>query len=269
MLELTFPQASLLKNLVQALKEIKPVVTLQCSEQGINIMELAPLGVALFHGVLRSENFELFRCDKDDTQLGLSLEQFHKVLGHVPNNVPLTLRKEDNEDHLSLITDSAEYGEGHREAIIKLVDTSNDRNDFTIPEDKYSAVVDLPSNKLKDILKGLQMSSNIPHVTIKTSPDCIAFESTDEMMSLSLQIDAKGSMYTGTSCEFHFEPDATPLDQTYSLVYLTQFSRGCALSNKATLYIADGQPLRMRFALENTSFVDYYLAPRMRDDVTA
>lgn len=274
MLEVTLSESALLKRLVQALRELLVDVKLEFLEsgsktlhiscnvsfnQGMRGMMMDPSRVALINLNIGFDNFEFYRCDVSGTSVGLNLGEFHKMLSAVPNNERVTLRKEDNDDKLSIITVASGPEGGHREAHIKLSEASGE--EFNIPEEEYTSTVDLPCKIFTEVMKSL--ASLTDDVTVVASEKGVSFQGGNDLADLSVALSAGEGVYRlGSDHQFCYEGQGV-LEQEYSMRYLTKFCRGAVLSDKVTLSMSEGSPLRVRFPMETSSFVDYYLAPKI------
>jgi proliferating cell nuclear antigen len=79
MFEARLPQASLLKKLVEAIKDLVNHGNFEAAEDGISLQAMDTAHVCLVALQLRSDGFEAFRCDRNVT-LGINLTNFSKLL---------------------------------------------------------------------------------------------------------------------------------------------------------------------------------------------
>jgi len=79
MLEARLLQGSLLKKVVDALKELVTEANLECSASGISMQAMDQSHVCLVTLMLRADGFESYRCDVG-RMLGVSIVNLQKVL---------------------------------------------------------------------------------------------------------------------------------------------------------------------------------------------
>ncbi|KAL4395869.1 hypothetical protein AHAS_Ahas01G0035000 [Arachis hypogaea] len=79
MLELRLVQGSLLKKVVDAIKELVNDANFDCSATGFSLQAMDSSHVALVALLLRSEGFEHYRCDRN-ISMGMSLNNMAKML---------------------------------------------------------------------------------------------------------------------------------------------------------------------------------------------
>ncbi len=53
---------------------------------------------------------------------------------------------------------------------------------------------------------------------------------------------------------------------TFSLKYLTNFSKAASLSNRVTLSMSADTPLLVEYKIEDMGYLRYYLAPKIGED---
>jgi hypothetical protein len=79
MLEARLQQGSLLKRIVDALKDLVNEANVECSASGLSLQAMDTAHVCLVTLELRADGFELYRCDRTRT-LGISLANLAKIL---------------------------------------------------------------------------------------------------------------------------------------------------------------------------------------------
>eukprot|EP01068_Selenidium_serpulae_P011362 Selendium_serpulae@DN5645_c0_g2_i3.p1 len=231
MLEVTLAESSFLKRLIQALREVLVDVRLEFLESGVRGMMLDPSRVALVNVHLCFDNFEFYRCDVSGTSVGLNLTELHKMLSAVPNNERVTLRKEDNDDKLSIITVASGPEGGHREAHIKLTETSGE--EFEVPEEAYTCMADLPCKMFTEMIKSFDPIAE--DVTVTASGKSLSFQGENDLANLNVSLGPGEGLYRpGSDYQFTFEGDGV-LEQEYSMKYLSKFCKGAVLSDKVIL----------------------------------
>ena len=105
MLEARLAKASLLKKLLDSVKDLVSDVNFDCSDSGIALQAMDTSHVALVVLLLRSQGFEHFRCDRN-MSIGLNLVSLTKVVKCAGNDDVVTLKANDKADVLNLLFES-------------------------------------------------------------------------------------------------------------------------------------------------------------------
>lgn len=106
MLEAKLGQASLLKKIVDSIKDIVNEVNFDCSSSGISLQAMEQAHVVLVSLALNAEGFESYRCDRN-IPLGVNLSSLSKILKSANNDDSITLKAEDSGDTLNLTFESS------------------------------------------------------------------------------------------------------------------------------------------------------------------
>ncbi len=94
MFEARLIQGSLLKKLVDAIKELCTDVNWEISNAGINMQSMDSSHVCLVAFSLRSDGFDHFRCDRP-LSLGLNLVNLAKILKCAGDDQARRMRRSD------------------------------------------------------------------------------------------------------------------------------------------------------------------------------
>jgi proliferating cell nuclear antigen len=105
MFEARLTQGSILKKLLEAIKELVTEANFDCSSAGVNLQAMDSSHVSLVEVFLKSEGFEHFRLDRNIT-LGINLGNMAKILKCSGQDDTLTLRAEDAGDHIEFLFES-------------------------------------------------------------------------------------------------------------------------------------------------------------------
>ena len=136
---------------VDAIKDLVQDCNFDCNDSGIALQAMDNSHVALVSMMLRSEQFDPYRCDRN-VALGINLNSLTKVLRAAQSSDVLTLKAEDSPDVVNLIFESP-TNDRISEYDIKLMDI--DQEHLGIPETEYSATIKLPSTEFQRITRDL------------------------------------------------------------------------------------------------------------------
>ncbi|PYH51930.1 uncharacterized protein BO96DRAFT_348908 [Aspergillus niger CBS 101883] len=254
-LEARLEQASLLKRVVDAIKDLVQDCNFDCNDSGISLQAMDNSHVALVSMMLKAEGFSPYRCDRN-IALGINLLSLTKVLRAAQNEDILTLKAEDSPDAVNLMFESAET-DRLSEYDIKLMDI--DQEHLAIPETEYAATVEMPAAEFQRICRDLNALS-----------ESVVIEATKEGVKFSCQGDI-GSGSVTVRQHTNVENPAQnvsisltePVALTFSLKYLVNFCKATNLSNKVTLCLSQEVPLLVEYGL-GSGHLRFYLAPKVR-----
>ena len=105
MFEAKLAQGSVLKKILEAIKDLVPHANWDCSDNGISVQAMDSSHVSLVSLSLSHDGFEPFRCDRNIT-LGMDTPTLSKVLKCASNDDSITIKAEDSSDTVSFVFES-------------------------------------------------------------------------------------------------------------------------------------------------------------------
>mmetsp|Transcript_1123 Transcript_1123/g.1276 ORF Transcript_1123/g.1276 Transcript_1123/m.1276 type:complete len:263 (-) Transcript_1123:832-1620(-) len=261
MFEAVLVKAEILKKLCAAVKDLVHDVNFNCDSNGITLQAMDNTHVALVAFLLQADGFDKYRCDKNIT-LGINLPALSKVLQCASNDDTLTMRAQDQPDNLELIFENKTK---HAEFNIKLLDLQVDP--LGIPDTDYSSVVTMSSLEFQRTTRDLSTIGDVDTVAIAVSEEGVKFAVSDTMNSQTGQIMIKnagsidGASITG--CDITM---SEPVEMSFALHHINRFTKATSLSDKTTLSMSPDVPLVVEYAIQDTGYVRYYLAPKIDED---
>ncbi|KIW00968.1 proliferating cell nuclear antigen (pcna) [Verruconis gallopava] len=258
MLEARLTQADTLKKTVDAIKDLVQDCNFDCNDSGIALQAMDNSHVALVSMMLRSEQFEPYRCDRN-VALGINLNSLTKVLRAAQSTDVLTLKAEDSPDVVNLIFESPS-ADRISEYDIKLMDI--DQEHLGIPETEYSATIKMPSTEFQRITRDLSAISE--SVAIECTKEGVKFSSQGDIGNGSITLRSHSDLEKPEeNVEIHL---TEPVALTFSLKYLSNFCKATGLSKQVKLCLSNEVPLLVEYDLANSSYLRFYLAPKIGDE---
>jgi len=258
MLEARLEQANLLKKVVDAIKDLVQDCNFDCNDSGIALQAMDNSHVALVSMMLKSESFSPFRCDRN-IALGINLTSLQKVLRCAQSEDILTLKAEDGPDVVNLVFESAE-NDRISEYDIKLMDI--DQEHLGIPDTEYAASIEMPAAEFQRICRDLMALSE--SVAIECNKDGVKFACNGDIGSGSVTLRSHTNVDKPDS---NVEIQLTePVALTFSLKYLVNFCKASGLSSRVKLCLSNEVPLLVEYGLANSSYLRFYLAPKIGDE---
>ncbi|KLJ13323.1 proliferating cell nuclear antigen (pcna) [Blastomyces silverae] len=257
LLEARLEQASLLKKVVDAIKDLVQDCNFDCNDSGIALQAMDNSHVALVSMMLKAEGFSPYRCDRN-VALGINLVSLTKVLRAAQNEDILTLKAEDSPDVINLVFESAQT-DRLSEYDIKLMDI--DQEHLAIPDTEYAATVEMPSTEFRRICTDLGNLSE--SVMIEANKDGVKFSCQGEIGNGAITL----RQHTNVD-----NPDqnvsialSEPVSLTFSLKYLLHFCKATGLSTSVRLCLSQEVPLLVEYGL-GSGHLRFFLAPKIGDE---
>ena len=146
MIEIAFPEAGILKNVVASLKELVTKITMDIDDKGLHVQAMDSANVALVALELDDlDSFDNYRCDKNVT-IGLDLEIFDKILKLADSREKLTLElSEDEPTEIGIIIDHVKGARTKSKYNMTLLDLEVET--LGVPEMEYTWVGRLRSSE--------------------------------------------------------------------------------------------------------------------------
>nr|7EP8_A Chain A, Proliferating cell nuclear antigen [Neurospora crassa OR74A] len=255
MLEARLEQASILKKVVDAIKDLVQDCNFDCNDSGIALQAMDNSHVALVSMMLKTETFSPFRCDRN-IALGVNLTSLTKVLRAAQNEDILTLKAEDAPDVLNLVFESSE-NDRISEYDLKLMDI--DQEHLGIPDTEYAATISMPSSEFKRITTDLMAMSE--SVNIEASKDGVKFSCQGDIGNGSITL-RQHTNVDKPSENIEIEL-SEPVSLTFSLKYLVNFCKASALSSTVKICLSNEVPLLVEYNISASSYLRFYLAPKI------
>ncbi|ORY01952.1 proliferating cell nuclear antigen [Basidiobolus meristosporus CBS 931.73] len=258
MLEARLTQGSLLKKILEAIKELVTDANFDCNDTGIALQAMDSSHVALVAMLLRSDGFDPYRCDRN-LPLGINLNSFTKILKCAGNDDVITLKADDSGDILNLLFESPS-NDRVSEYELKLMDIDSEH--LGIPDTTYDAVIALPAAEFQRICRDMNILGE--SITIEATKEGAKFSASGELGS--------GSVTLKQNAAIDNEDDVVSIELnqkvslTFALKYLSQFTKASPLSSRVTLNISNEVPLLVEYKIGDIGYLHYYLAPKINEE---
>ncbi|XP_038061632.1 proliferating cell nuclear antigen-like [Patiria miniata] len=260
MFEAKMLQSSVLKKIIESLKDLFADANFDCSSSGITLQDMDSSHVALCYLKLRSdeEGFEDYRCDRNIT-LGVNLGLMSKILKCAGNDDVVTLRAEDEPNILTFIFDS-KNSERVSKYDIKLMEIDSEL--LGIPDTDYSCVVKMPSHEFQRICSNLSQLGD--SVTIDCHKEGVDFKVAGEQGSGAIKL----KQTTSVDKE---EDQVTvqlnePVTQSFALKFLCAFTKATSLSDTVNLSLTQDTPVVVEYPIAQHGYLRFYLAPKIEEE---
>ncbi|KAG6053081.1 hypothetical protein E4U17_005055 [Claviceps sp. LM77 group G4] len=245
-------------RVVDAIKDLVQDCNFDCNDSGIALQAMDNSHVALVSMMLKAEGFSPYRCDRN-IALGVNLTSLTKVLRAAQSDDNLTLKADDAPDVLNLLFESVDR-DRISEYDLKLMDI--DQEHLGIPETEYAATISMPSAEFRRICTDLAAMSE--SVSIEASKDGIKFSCNGDIGNGSVTL---RSVQDIEKPQNNIDIELTePVTLVFSLKYLVNFCKASTLADHVKLCLSSEVPLLVEYILSGSSYLRFYLAPKIGDD---
>ncbi|XP_077999179.1 proliferating cell nuclear antigen-like [Glandiceps talaboti] len=258
MFEAKLVQGSLLKKVLEAVKDLVVDGNWDCSSTGMSLQAMDSSHVSLCSLLLKCDGFQNFRCDRNIT-LGMNLGSMSKILKCAGNDDSITIKSPDNGDTVTFLFESPNQ-EKVSDYELKLMDI--DVEHLGIPETDYSAVITMPAAEFQRICRDLSQIGD--SVIISCNKEGVQFSASGELGTGNI------TLKQNTSVDKDEEQVSITLQEkvqlTFALRYLNFFTKATPLSPQVTLSMSSEVPLVVEYKIADMGHIRYYLAPKLEDD---
>jgi proliferating cell nuclear antigen len=283
MFEARLVQGKVLKQIIEAIKDLVVDANIDCSEDEVAIQSMDSSHVALVAVCLQSNGFDHFRCDRS-LSLGFNSANMSKILKIAGNDDIITLKAEDDGDALTLMFESpaqdriADFGMLMKDKCaslfyyivthshffhsleLKLMDIENEQ--LGIPDTPYKCSIKMPSAEFQRIIRDLQVLGET--CTISCTKEGIRFSVQGDL--------GTGNVLTRSNTTAEKEEQQViiqmeePVELNFALRYLNFFTKATALSPTVMISMSPDVPIVVEYPIEDTGYVKYFLAPKIDEE---
>jgi proliferating cell nuclear antigen len=250
-LEIKTVQSSVIKVLIEALKEILTDTVLEISDEGIKIFTLDTTRVILVHVKLDADKFEHFYCSSN-RKIGINMLNFYKLIKTLNSNDTLTLfmKKNDN-NHLGI---EIENREKQTRTIYKLNLLDLDSPKINVPPADFNTVITLPSADFQKLCRDMHSISE--QVEIKTINHELILSCEGDFCSQETVLCDSDSV-----CVAHDGNDQSIVQGVFSLKFLCLFTRCSNLSRLVEIYLKNDYPIIVKYSVASLGSAKLALSP--------
>jgi len=174
----------------------------------------------------------------------------------------LSIRAEDEGDNALFVFESED---SNRITNFELKLMEIDQEQLGIPETEYKAVIRMPSGEFQRICRDWSAIGDT--VSISATKEGCKFSVSGDAGSGDLTLrQGDNSTVDGDDSEKVMIDLQEPVQQTFALRYLNNFTKATALSKTVTLSLGPDVPLVTEYKMDNLGSVKFYLAPKIDDE---
>lgn len=246
------------RTLMTALKDILLETNISFQKDGIRIINMDKSHTILVHLHLAAENFEFYECKEEKIIIGVNMFHLFKLINSIDNDDTLTIYIENNDyddgitSHLGLKFENGDIKQCKTQKL-RLIEP--DPEELSVPDVKFSSVINLPSSDFQKIIRDLSCISD--KLEIKSVGNELIFKCNGQFASAEIhRAESDGSM------EFIMKQDSSKIIQgEFSLKNLGYFIKCTNLCSQIEVYLENDLPLVVKYHVASLGEIKLCLAP--------
>jgi len=161
MFEAVIEKASLLKKIIEAIKELSKEVSLVCDEKGIHLRVMDSSHVSLTDLKMNEAAFIEYRSDCRKV-LGVNLDNMKKILTLCNNEDKVTMRCEDDGSHILFTFEGVDERISKFE--LRLLDLEYE--ELGVPDGQPKCIVKMPAAELQRLFRDYQVFGETTNISV-------------------------------------------------------------------------------------------------------
>jgi len=255
-LEIKTIQASTIKSVIDAMKEILMDVNLEFDENGMKIVALDNTHIVLIHLKLHADKFESYYCMKK-IYVGINMLKFHMLIKTIQNGDILSLFIHKNDPNILGIT--IENNDKNVKTTYKLSMLDIDVVNVDIPPADFNTIITMPSAYLQKIIRDMHNLA-----------EYIEFKNIAGKLILSCQGEfccQETILATETqNIQIKNNENSQEIIQgVFSLKYLSIFTKCTNLCSTVEIYLKNSYPIILQYGISSMGSVKLCLAQKSED----
>lgn len=246
-------QASAIRVLVEALKDILTDANFIFDDTGIKVIAMDSSHSVLIHMKLESSNFESYYCEKK-TKIGVNMLNLYKLIKTMQNTDTLSMfiNKSDN-NKLGIMINNSDKNSTTTYRL-NLLDIPEE--EIKIPPAEFDSELTLPSNDFQKLIR--DMINIGTDVEIKSIGSTLTLNCTGDFANQNTIL-----RETQDGLKYKQKQDASfPVQGIYSLKYLMLFTKCTNLCPQIQMYIKNDYPLIIQYTIASLGTIKLCVAPK-------
>ena len=253
LLDIKTVQASTIKLVVDALKEILMDVNLEFDHTGMKIIAMDNTHIVLIHLKLEADKFERYFCAKK-LYVGINMLKLHMLIKTITNNDILSLFVLKNDSNTLGI--SIENIEKNVKTVYKLSMLDIDVLNVEIPPVDFNTIISMPSAYLQKIIR--DMHNLADYIEIKNIEGKLFLSCKGEFCSQETILGTEKTQ--NISIRKSDDVNHEIIQGVFSLKYLSIFTKCTNLCNVVEIYLKNSYPIILRYSIASLGEIKLCLA---------
>lgn len=241
-------------SLFQLLKNSSSIVKIIFYDSYMYVQGMDKAHICLFDIKIFSDWFETYESVSSNSNICIDTNTFHNVLSMNQEQHSITIHYDDEPEPESICIDLiSKKGDFNKYFKIPLVDLDTDT--LTIPSDaEYDAEFSINSKKIQEICSQLLIFGDIMQIICSEEKIDLISSGVNGEMLVKIPID--------DLLEYSIS-EGEIIDISYSLNYIQKMCITNKLANEIEFSISGNIPMRIKYKLDDNSYVTFYIAPKI------
>ncbi|ESW20848.1 hypothetical protein PHAVU_005G019800 [Phaseolus vulgaris] len=247
MLELRLLKGSLMKKVVECMKELVNEANFDCSSTGISVQTRDSTGSVIVALLLRSDGFKHYRCDHN-ISIGINLKNMAEMMKCVGNDDIMTTKVDDGGDTVNFMFESPDKIYDFE---IKMVDIDSQQY-WMSEETEYDATVKMASSEFARVCRDLNSGTGTFVISVS-----------NEAVKFSIEGEDFGCINIVCMPEEASVIDMKePISLRFALGYMQSFTNAAPLSNTVSICLSKNLPCLVQYKITEIGYLRFYVYPR-------
>jgi proliferating cell nuclear antigen len=248
-------QSSIIKSLIEALKQILVETNIECTPEGIRIVAMDESHTTLVRLCLQAEKFDDYFCPAPIT-IGVDVVQLFSLLKTMTQSEILTFYiREGNDNELGIVIENPDKGEVSCYQL-KLLELNPDA--YVIPQQEYHFITNMPSSDFQKICRNMK-NLGADKMDIKHHKEQLIFRCEGEYATQET-IRTPGPQ--NSNLQFLKTKEGEMYAGTFQLEKLIEFTKCTSLGSTVTILMQNDLPLIFIYPVGNLGDITLCLAPQ-------
>jgi len=263
MLNATTTHALPLKQLVSVLKDLVVDCVIHCKPEGLFLQAMDASHVAMCTFQLDASGFESYQCDTE-FDIGLNMPSLERILRGAKKDDSLSLHAEMEGTVLEIRCSNTNTS---KVSTYELKLMCIDSNQLSLGDIEYTTNIRMHSGSFSEVCRDMQLLGDT--CLIASSPTAVSFAVQGDIGNGQTTLQHHSSY-----CETDSMKDTVSIDTsvscelTFSLKYLAVFAKAMPLATTVELSLQEDAPLEVKYIIQNTGRVCFYVAPKITEYTT-
>jgi proliferating cell nuclear antigen len=252
-------QSSAVRTVIESLRDLLTDTVIEFDDKGMKIMTTDTSRTVLVHLWFDGSKCEKYFCDQK-LSIGVSMNEFHKILRSITNNDTLTLFVDcDDLNHLGIKIENFEKN-ARSQYSLRLLDLGHDK--LEADPMRFDSVITLPATDFQKICRDMHQLG-VEVMEIKDVQNQLIFSCEGDFCTRETVLcDKNNDMYSQGS-----KKNAHDIVQgVFSIKFLLTFIKCTNLCNTVDLMLKNDFPLVVRYGVASLGEIKFCLAEQVQDD---
>jgi proliferating cell nuclear antigen len=224
---------------------------------GIRIIAMDNTKTLLIHVKLDADNFTTFHCKKKETNIGVNLGHFYKLIKPLDKSDNLKLYiNSDDKQQLMIKVDNPEK---NKKSVSKLKLMDLNKKKLIVPKTEIDAVITINTGDFHKICK--EMSQIADFIEIRCTKNQLTFTCKGDCIENSTSFDAGDN---GVRIRF-VTKKADIIQGIFELKYIVMFTKCANICTDIQIYMKNNYPLCINYTVATLGKILFCLSPVAED----